>query len=151
VFAESVERSTYSVATSLSNICKMLDVELVVEGSDGIAGTWGAVGHYSIGSLAIELVKNSTLKSFLVANAGSISLPLDDLTKEPKNKTSSSPASLLLPMCRTLYENSAAVSGGRSSLRRRAPAHVGGPGQAGRRPPTACAKGSTIASDNSGY
>lgn len=86
VFAESNERSTYSVATSLSNVCKVLDVELVVEGGDGVSGTWGAVGHYSIGSLAIELVKNSALKSFLVANADSISLPLDKLTKEPKNK-----------------------------------------------------------------
>jgi hypothetical protein len=86
VFAESGERSTYSVATSLSNLCKLLDVELVVDGGDGVSGTWGAVGHYSIGTLAIDLVKNSTLKAFLRANADSISLPLDKLTKEPKNK-----------------------------------------------------------------
>src|SRR5262249_30324539 len=86
IFVESGERSTYSVATSLSNVCKMLDVELVVQGDDGVSGTWGAVGHYSIGSLAIELVKNQTLKSFLEANADLISLPLDKLTKEPKQK-----------------------------------------------------------------
>ena len=86
VFAESGQRSTYSVATSLSNVSKILDVELVVEGSDGVSGTWGAVGHYSIGTLAIDLVKNSKLKAFLQANADSISLPLDNLTKEPKNK-----------------------------------------------------------------
>jgi hypothetical protein len=86
VFAESAERSTYSVATSLSNICKLLDVELVVQGDDGVSGTWGAVGHYSIGTLAINLVKDATLKAFLQANAGSISLPLDDLKQEPKNK-----------------------------------------------------------------
>ena len=86
ILAESNERSTYSVATSLSNVCKVLDVELVVEGGDGVSGTWRAVGHYSIGSLAIELVKNSVLKSFLAANADSLSLPLDELTKEPKNK-----------------------------------------------------------------
>src|SRR5262249_6152008 len=52
VFSEQGERSTYSVATSLSNVCKLLDVELVVEGNDGVSGTWGAVGHYSIGTLA---------------------------------------------------------------------------------------------------
>jgi hypothetical protein len=86
VFAESGERSTYSVATSLSNVCKLLDVELVVEGGDGVSGTWGAVGHYSIGTLAIDLVKNKKLKSFLEANADLISLPLNKLTKEPKNK-----------------------------------------------------------------
>lgn len=86
VFAESGQRSTYSVATSLSNICKLLDVELVVEGADGVSGTWGAVGHYSIGTLAIDLVKNRKLKSFLEANADSMSLPLDRLTKDVKNR-----------------------------------------------------------------
>ena len=44
VFSESGERSTYSVATSLSNICKLLDVELVVEGGDGVSGTGGRLG-----------------------------------------------------------------------------------------------------------
>ena len=86
VFAESDQQSTYSVATSLSNICKLLDVELVIEGSDGVSGTWGAVGHYSIGTLAIDQVKNRKLKSFLQANADLISLPLDKLTSQPKNK-----------------------------------------------------------------
>ena len=86
IFAERRERSTYSVATSLSNVCKLLDVELVVEGNDGVSGTWGAVGHYSIGSLAIDQVKDPTLKAFLKANADLISLPLDDLTREPRNK-----------------------------------------------------------------
>ena len=85
-FAETSERSTYSVATSLSNICKLLDVELVVEGNTDVSGTWGAVGHFSIATLAIDLVKNKTLKAFLKANADLISLPLDDLKKEPKNK-----------------------------------------------------------------
>src|SRR5262249_28309936 len=86
VFAESGGRSTFSVATSLSNVCKLLDVELVVDGADGVSGTWGAVGHYSIGTLAIDLVKNGTLKAFLKANAENISLPLDLVTQEPKNK-----------------------------------------------------------------
>ncbi|UZE47412.1 hypothetical protein ONR75_21015 [Rhodopseudomonas sp. P2A-2r] len=86
MFAESDQRSTYSVATSLSNICKLLDVELVVEGSDGVSGTWGAVGHYSIGTLAIGLVKNRTLKAFLADNADNLSLPLDRLNQPPKNK-----------------------------------------------------------------
>jgi hypothetical protein len=86
IFAASGERSTYSVATSLSNVCKLLDVELVVEGNDGVSGTWGAVGHYSIGTLAIEQVKDETLKAFLKVNAALISLALDDLTQEPKNK-----------------------------------------------------------------
>jgi hypothetical protein len=86
VFAEEGQRSTFSVATSLSNVCKLLDVEMVVEGSDGVSGTWGAVGHYTIGNLAIEQVKNATLKAFLRANADSMSLELDAITGDLRNK-----------------------------------------------------------------
>lgn len=85
IFAEQAQRSTYSVATSLSNVCKLLDVELVVEGNDGVSGTWGAVGHYSIGTLAIEQVRSKTLRDFLHANADFISLAEDKLGKAPKN------------------------------------------------------------------
>ncbi|MCG6859030.1 MAG: hypothetical protein LJE67_13300 [Salaquimonas sp.] len=85
-FAEKSERSTYSVATSLSNVCKLLDVELVVGQNEGVSGTWGAVGHYSIGTVAMELVTDPDLKKFLKANADLVSIPLDDLKKRPKNK-----------------------------------------------------------------
>ena len=85
IFSDQGKRSTYSVATSLSNVCKLLDVELVVEGNEGVSGTWGAVGHYSIGTLAIDLVKNKTLRDFLRANAHLLSLGEDELGKPPKN------------------------------------------------------------------
>lgn len=84
-FLETRERSIYSVATSLSNICKLLDVELVVDHNDGLSGIWGAVGHYSIGSIAIQLVTNPNLKQFLLNNYDLISIPLDDLRKTTKN------------------------------------------------------------------
>jgi len=87
VFSETKERSTYSVATSLSNVCKLLDVELVVDHNEGVSGTWGAVGHYSIGTIAISLVKDAGLKAFLEANAELISIPLDDLKNGVRNKT----------------------------------------------------------------
>ena len=67
VFADRGERTTFSVATSLSNVCKLLDVELVVEGADTVSGNMGDGGHYAIGALAIEQVKNATLKAFLMA------------------------------------------------------------------------------------
>lgn len=85
-FADGARRSTFSVATNLSNVCKLLDVELVVDHNVGVSGTWGAVGHYSIGTLAIDLVKNAKLRAFLEANAELISIPLDALKKAPKNK-----------------------------------------------------------------
>jgi hypothetical protein len=86
IFAESNQRSSFSVATTLSNISKLLDVELVVTGSDGVSGTWGRTGHYSIGTMAIGQVKNPKLKKLLEANADSLSLPLDRLSKEIKDK-----------------------------------------------------------------
>jgi len=86
VFADRGERTAFSVATSLSNVCKLLDVELVVEGADTVSGTWGAVGHYTIGALAIGQVKNPTLKAFLQANANRMSLEVDAITGDLKNK-----------------------------------------------------------------
>lgn len=85
VFADRDERTTFSVATSLSNVCKLLDVELVVEGSDSLSGTWGAVGHYTIGSLAIDQVQNATLKAFLQANADRLSIEVDAIKGDLKN------------------------------------------------------------------
>ena len=87
VFAERGERSTYSVATSLSNVCKLLDVELVIDHNDGVSGTWGAVGHYTIGSLAIDLVRDPVLKGFLQANADLMSIPTDNLGTKPNEVT----------------------------------------------------------------
>jgi len=84
-FVEDKAQSTFSVATSLSNICKLLDVELVVDHNDGVTGTWGAMGHYTIGSLAIDLVQDPELKAFLKANAALLSIPLDHLKHAPKN------------------------------------------------------------------
>lgn len=86
VFADRHERTTFSVATSLSNVCKLLDVELVVEGADTVSGTWGAVGHYAVAALAIDQVKNATLKAFLQANADRLSLAVDAITGDLKNK-----------------------------------------------------------------
>ena len=86
VFADRGERTTFSVATSLSNVCKLLDVELVVAGADTVSGTWGAVGHYTIGALAIAQVKNATLKAFLHANADRMSLAVDHITGDLKNQ-----------------------------------------------------------------
>ncbi|MGW9947272.1 hypothetical protein J2W92_002609 [Rhizobium leguminosarum] len=82
IFAGSATRSTFSVATSLSNVCKLLDVELQVDANEGVSGTWGAAGHYSIGSLAIEQVRHPTLKAFLLDNADLLSVPLDRLPDE---------------------------------------------------------------------
>jgi hypothetical protein len=86
MFVDRAERTTFSVATSLSNVCKLLDVELVIEGSEGLSGTWGAVGHYTIAALAIDQVKDAKLKAFLADNADSISLELSAIKGDLKNR-----------------------------------------------------------------
>src|SRR6185437_16140547 len=76
VFDEGGTRSAFAVATGLSNICKLLDVELVTDQSRGVSGYWGRTGHYSIAAFAQRLVGNTRLRTFLQANADILSFDL---------------------------------------------------------------------------
>src|SRR5262249_22153601 len=51
----------------------------VIPGDDSVSGTWGAVGHYSIGWLAVGLVKSPKLKHLLEENIDAISVGRDAL------------------------------------------------------------------------
>ncbi|MEJ0013839.1 MAG: hypothetical protein WDM94_14745 [Bauldia sp.] len=82
VFEDGKQRSAYAVATSLSNACKLLDVELVTDLSRGVSGYWGREGHYSIAAFAIDLVKNKGLARLLRANAGLLSFSKTQLADE---------------------------------------------------------------------
>lgn len=79
VFADGNLRSSFSVASALSTVCRLMGVDLVVPGDDSVSGTWGAVGHYSIGRLAVGLVKDAKLKRLLEANIDAISVGIDSL------------------------------------------------------------------------
>lgn len=81
-FEDGGTQSSFSTATTLSNVCKLLDVELVVEGSRALAGTWGAVGHYSIGTLAIDRIRNKALKKFFGDHADLIGVSLSWMQHE---------------------------------------------------------------------
>ncbi|MCX4091969.1 hypothetical protein [Nocardia sp. alder85J] len=70
-------RSTFAVATNLSTVCRLLNVELVNDISRGVSGYWGRVGHYSIATFATQLVENATLKAFLTQNLDLLSFDLD--------------------------------------------------------------------------
>jgi hypothetical protein len=63
----------FALATNLSNICKLLDVELVAQHNTAAQPYWGATGHYSIGRVAVEEVANKKLAKLLQANADRIS------------------------------------------------------------------------------
>lgn len=61
-------RYTFALATSLTTICKALDVELVTGDRTGVNPFWGRFGHYSIAAAAIEALPNDDLKAFMTAN-----------------------------------------------------------------------------------
>ena len=87
VFDESGQRTAFAIATSLSNVCKLLDVELVTDLARGVSGYWGRTGHYSIAAFAARTVGNTRLKQFLIDNAEIISFDLDAIQKKDFDKS----------------------------------------------------------------
>jgi hypothetical protein len=77
----SVDGGTYNfaLATNLSNVCKLLDVELVSAHNTAAQPYWGATGHYSIGNVAVGQVKDKKLAKLLAANALRISFDRADI------------------------------------------------------------------------
>jgi len=97
-FADGSERSTFSVASALSTVCRLIGVDLVVPGDDSVSGVWGAVGHYSIGRLAVGLVKSPKLKRLLEANIDAISVGVATLGNADAMKESALLTSGFVPL-----------------------------------------------------
>lgn len=76
VFTDADKRSDFAVAACLSNVCRLLDIELVNTVSRGVSGYWGRIGHYSIAAFAVQLVADPALKAFLEANIDLLSFDL---------------------------------------------------------------------------
>jgi hypothetical protein len=72
-FVDGDKSSNFTLATNLSSICKLLDVELVLEHNTAARPFWGATGHYSIAATAVAGVRERRLGPFLRANADTIS------------------------------------------------------------------------------
>lgn len=82
-FDESDQTRTFAVASNLSTVCRLLDVQLVTDVSRGVSGFWGRVGHYSIASFAAGLVKNPQLREFLLSEPVLTTLSFDlDIIKD---------------------------------------------------------------------
>lgn len=75
-------RSNFTIATTLSNVCRMLDVELVTNRNRGVSGYWGRMGHYSIAAYAVQLVRNKKLRQLLENNLDRLSFDIDTLTEK---------------------------------------------------------------------
>ena len=63
----------FTLATNLSNICRLLDVEVVLAHNVTARPYWGATGHYSIAGTAVGDLNEPKLGPFLRTNANAIS------------------------------------------------------------------------------
>ncbi len=77
----------FALATSLSQVCRYLDVSVVRDWGTGLSEYWGKVGHYKIAAKACELVTSKKLRTLLMANRDRIGVVDDDLVagKLPMN------------------------------------------------------------------
>jgi len=71
--------SRFVLATSLSNVCRLLDVDLVRDWNIEHSQYWGKVGHYKIAYSACFLTKSSKLRKLLEANAENIAVSDEDI------------------------------------------------------------------------
>jgi len=73
------ERMQFALATALSTVCRVLDVEIIQDWDIGHSEFWGKVGHYKIGAKACELVTDKNLKTLLMANQNRIAVTDADI------------------------------------------------------------------------
>jgi hypothetical protein len=71
---------SFALATSLSTICRELDVEVVRGWNIGLSEYWGKIGHYKIAAKACELVANAKLKLLMKLNRDVIAFDDETLT-----------------------------------------------------------------------
>lgn len=74
----------FTLAAGLSNVLRLLEVELITQHNTGAQPFWGKTGHYSIATFACGEVVSADLKSLLQANLDRISFPEADL-KNPED------------------------------------------------------------------
>lgn len=75
-------KRTYALATSLSNICRELDIDLVRGWNIDQTSTWGKFGHFKVGARACDLVSNTKLSKLLLANQENLGY-LDESLRDP--------------------------------------------------------------------
>jgi hypothetical protein len=73
----------FALAASLTNVLRLLEVDLVVAHNTHAQPFWGKTGHYTIASLACDQVKDPMLKELMAANSDRISFHLSEL--DPKH------------------------------------------------------------------
>ena len=78
----SSQQFRFALATSLSAICRQLDVEVVRDVNTGQLAYWGKVGHFKVGFTACALLLDADLSKLMLANAERIGVSDVDLVAE---------------------------------------------------------------------
>jgi len=73
------ERSAFALATFLSTVCRVLDVEIVRSWSTGHDEYWGKIGHFAVGWKACNVLGNNKLGKLMRANQPNIGFGNDRL------------------------------------------------------------------------
>ncbi len=72
-------RLPFALATGLSNVCNLLEVDLVRDWNIGNVDYWGSVGHYAIANKATDAIANTNLKALMKANLQNITFDADHI------------------------------------------------------------------------
>jgi hypothetical protein len=93
------EKSSYALATCLSTICNLLDVDVIRDWNVGVSEYWGEVGHFAIGALACTVnFKNMPgLQRFMSRNIRQVGFDVPDL-KVPDRVIKSRAGFTLVPL-----------------------------------------------------
>jgi hypothetical protein len=77
---------SYALATSLSTICRELDVDVFRGWNIGLSEYWGKIGHYKVAAKACELISNMKLRLLMNNNRAVIAFD-DETLKNGKKVT----------------------------------------------------------------
>ncbi len=90
--SEGGAKTPYALASCLSTVCNLLEVDILCDLNTGLDEYWGGMGHYTIGTKACDMISNSKLKLLMENNRNRISfyeqdiisdINLDGLSKMP--------------------------------------------------------------------
>jgi hypothetical protein len=86
VSGDGKSQAPYALATCLSTVCNLLEVDLVRDWNLDRYEYWGEMGHYTIGAKACDLVTDPQLVDLMTANQDNIGFPDPTLRDESKYK-----------------------------------------------------------------
>ena len=118
----------FALAASLTNVLRLLDVELVVDYNTGAQPFWGKTGHYSLATFACDQLAAPKLSTLMLANRDRISFAIaelspagiDQATKDAKKNGTFVP---LADVPDVIWKNTAKVPGGRDTSLGKGPEH----------------------------